>query len=455
MSEKPEKYAIVGGGMLGITLALRLAQSGKRVTLFEASEHLGGLADAWKIGDVRWDRHYHVTLLSDSYTRKILDEVGLDEEMKWVETKTGVYADGKLHSLSSSWEFLTFKPLSLLSKFRLGLTIFAGSRIRNWKKLEKISVSDWLTKWSGKKVFQRFWLPLLRSKLGDNYKKTSAAFIWATIARLYAARRTGLKRELFGYLPGGYGRLTDALQPHLEKLGVDVRLNSPIQSVTHQEGQVIVSLSEGATEEFDRAVLTIPSGLVTRMLPQMEQSEGQAHQAIEYQGIVCASLLSKKPLADYYVTNITDGTAPFTGVIEMSALVDRSEFADQHLVYLPYYVPEGDPLFEQTDEQIQESSLAGLEAMYPNFSREDMVAFRVSRVPRVMPIPTLRYSEKLPSVQSSVRGVYVVNSAQIVNGTLNVNETVRLGENAAQDLLKDPTPHKLSKAGPRHVETAR
>ena len=224
MSEKPEKYAIVGGGMLGITLALRLAQSGKRVTLFEASEHLGGLADAWKIGDVRWDRHYHVTLLSDSYTRKILDEVGLDEEMKWVETKTGVYADGKLHSLSSSWEFLTFKPLSLLSKFRLGLTIFAGSRIRNWKKLEKISVSDWLTKWSGKKVFQRFWLPLLRSKLGDNYKKTSAAFIWATIARLYAARRTGLKRELFGYLPGGYGRLTDALQPHLEKLGVDLSL---------------------------------------------------------------------------------------------------------------------------------------------------------------------------------------------------------------------------------------
>ena len=439
--------------MLGITLALRLAQAGKRVTLFEAGEHLGGLADAWKIGDVTWDRHYHVTLLSDSYTRKILDEVGLDEEMKWVETKTGVYADGELHSLSSSWEFLTFKPLSLLSKFRLGLTIFAGSKIRDWKKLEKITVSEWLTKWSGKTVFQRFWLPLLRSKLGDNYKKTSAAFIWATIARLYAARRTGLKRELFGYLPGGYGRLMDRLQPHLEKLGVDVRLNSPIESVTHEAGQVVVSVA-GSSEDFDRAVLTVPSGLVPRVLPQLEESERQAHQAIEYQGIVCVSMLTKKPLAHYYVTNITDGTAPFTGVIEMSALVDPSEFAQQHLVYLPYYVPEDDSLFDQTDEQIQEASLAGLEAMYPSFSRDDVVAFRVSRVPRVMPIPTLGYSEKLPSVQTSVPGVYVVNSAQIVNGTLNVNETVRLGENAAQDLLQDSLPQQLSNAESHHVETA-
>jgi hypothetical protein len=45
---------------------------------------------------------------------------------------------------------------------------------------------------------RRIWLPLLKSKLGDNYRITSASFIWATIARMYAARRSGLKREMFG-----------------------------------------------------------------------------------------------------------------------------------------------------------------------------------------------------------------------------------------------------------------
>ena len=47
-----QNTAIVGGGILGMTLALRLAQSGQRVTLFEAGSQVGGLADAWQLGDI-------------------------------------------------------------------------------------------------------------------------------------------------------------------------------------------------------------------------------------------------------------------------------------------------------------------------------------------------------------------------------------------------------------------
>ena len=81
-----QRWAVVGGGILGMTLALRLAQRGHDVTLFERSSRLGGLASAWSLGEVVWDRHYHVTLLSDSYTRAILTELGLEKDMKWVET---------------------------------------------------------------------------------------------------------------------------------------------------------------------------------------------------------------------------------------------------------------------------------------------------------------------------------------------------------------------------------
>src|SRR4051794_36712916 len=37
-----ERWAVVGGGFLGMTLALRLAQQGKAVTLFESADSLGG-----------------------------------------------------------------------------------------------------------------------------------------------------------------------------------------------------------------------------------------------------------------------------------------------------------------------------------------------------------------------------------------------------------------------------
>ena len=449
-SNSGKRWAVVGGGMLGMTAALRLAQAGQQVTIYEAANGFGGLADAWKLGDVTWDRHYHVTLLSDSYTRGILRELGLDEQMQWVETKTGFFTDGRLHSMSSSLDFLMFPPLSLLSKFRLGLTIFAGSRIRNWKRLEHILVSDWLRSWSGKKTFEKIWLPLLRSKLGDNYKKTSAAFIWATIARLYAARRTGLKKEMFGYLPGGYGRTLEEFTAKLTDLDVELLPAHGVSKVAAVPSRAVEVTANDVTREFDRVILTVPSNFIPQVLPQLDEREAKLHSQIDYQGIICVSLLLDKPLDQYYVTNITDGNAPFTGVIEMSTLVDPKEFGGKSLVYLPFYLPQNAEQFGLTDDQIRELSLKGLEEMYPAFHRDHVIAFRASRVKRVMAIPTIGYSETLPPIKTSVPNVYAVNSAQIVNGTLNVNESIKLAETAVRDLLSQPIANTTER---HHAET--
>ena len=85
----PQKIAIVGSGFLGLTLALRLADAGQKVTIFESASEIGGLASAWQLGDIVWDRHYHVTLLSDKYTRKIVEEIFPQKELLKIEVKDG------------------------------------------------------------------------------------------------------------------------------------------------------------------------------------------------------------------------------------------------------------------------------------------------------------------------------------------------------------------------------
>jgi len=139
-------WGIIGGGMLGMTLALRLAQRGEKVTIFESADKAGGLTSSWSMNGVIWDKYYHVILMSDLNTRKILKEIGLENDLNWVETKTGFYSDGKLYSMSNLVEFFKFPPINLVDKFRLGLTIFAASKIRNWEKLEQIPVEKWLKK---------------------------------------------------------------------------------------------------------------------------------------------------------------------------------------------------------------------------------------------------------------------------------------------------------------------
>lgn len=447
-AEPVQHWGIVGGGLLGLTLALRLAQGGQRVTLYEAAPELGGLASAWQLDDLVWDRHYHVTLLSDTALRSLLTELGLEEAMRWVETKTGVYANGQLYSVSNAVEFLRFPPLGLIDKLRLGFTIVMAARIRNWQRLEGIPVTTWLQRWSGQRTLRRFWLPLLRSKLGDNYRKASAAFIWAIIARLYAARRTGLKKEMFGYLPGGYARLLARFERVLRQAGVDLRLGCPVQSVERQENSLVISRGDGGRDCFDQVVVTAPFPVAATLCPQLTPAEVARYRSIQYQGILCASLLLKRPLSPYYVTNITDGGLPFTGVIEMTTLVDPAELGDRTLVYLPKYVDPQDPAFDLTDQQLQEQFVAALEQMYPHFHRGDVLAFQVSRVRHVLAIATLNYSRQLPPMATSVPGLHVVNSAHILNGTLNVNETVQLASHAAHTLMQT-APIALTAGGHR------
>jgi protoporphyrinogen oxidase len=432
------RWGIVGGGMLGLTLAHRFAQHGEAVTVLEAAPHLGGLASAWNLDDVVWDRHYHVTLLSDTHLRALLTELGLEQEMEWRETRTGCYTGGQLYSVSNSLEFLRFPPLALVDKLRLGGTILYGSKVRNWQRLENVPVERWLAAWSGRRTFDRFWLPLLRAKLGDSYREASAAFIWATIQRLYAARRTGLKKELFGYVPGGYARILERFAQVLEAEGVELRLGAAVAGIEGNGRTVRVVERAGVTHTFDRVVVTANAGVAARLVRGLDAAERRNLEAIRYQGIVCASLLLSRPLSPYYLTYITDD-APFTAVVEMSAFVDRRHFGGRSLVYLPKYCAPDDPTARMSDDEVEDTFLAGLERMYPGFRREDVACLRVSRVREVFAIPTLGYSQRVPPVATSVPGVHLVTSAQIVNGTLNVNETVQLAERAARDLLAEAT----------------
>ncbi len=418
--------------MLGMTLAHRLARQGKRVTLIEAAPQLGGLAGAWQVGDLVWDRHYHVTLLSDSRLRKLLEELDLDREIEWAETRTGVFAGGRLYSVSNTLEMLRFPVLGLTDIVRLGATILWAARVRNWQRLEEITVSDWLARWSGRRTYERFWLPLLRSKLGDAYTETSAAFIWATIQRLYAARRSGMKKEMFGSVSGGYARVLDCFARRLEADGVRTLPGSPVARVEPANGAIKVTFRNGGTEAFDQLVVTAAAPIAARLCAGLSEDEQLRLQGVRYLGIVCASVLLRKPLAGYYVTNLLDAGLPFTGVIEMSALVRPGHFGGRGLVYLPRYLAPDDPFFEAPDAEIEALFLDGLTRVYPEVRREDVLAFRISRVRYVMPLPTLGYSKRVPPISTSVAGLHLVNSAHILNGTLNVNETVQLADRAAE-----------------------
>ena len=99
---------IVGGGILGITFGYFLTRQGVKVTIFEAS-----------------------ILTTDGHLQKLFDDLGIQDQYRSREAKTAFYHQGHLYPMTTLKEFLTFPPLNVIDRFRLGLTIVNARLVRD------------------------------------------------------------------------------------------------------------------------------------------------------------------------------------------------------------------------------------------------------------------------------------------------------------------------------------
>lgn len=425
------RIGIIGGGLMGLALANRLSVSGNRVDVFERESQLGGLTTHHDFGDFVWDRFYHVILPSDRHLIRFVGDIGLGDQLHWRQTRTGFYVEDTMHSISNNMEFLRFPLLSLIDKFRLALTMIYSSRIRDWKKLESVSVEDWLRKVSGNRTYEKMWRPLLLAKLGENYRRVSAVFIWSYIKRLFSARDNSASKEQLGHVSGGYKQIFDTLRESIEAAEGSVQTGVSVESLAPAQGRGIDVLvaGNGGTCHFDKVVCTSPVPVLNRLasgsLIELQEGEGE----VEYLGVVCVVLVTRKPVVPFYVVNIADDSIPFTGVIGMSTVVDPKFTAGRYLTYLPKYVLSTDPWLQKPDDEIVAEFTKGLNKMFPSFDDGSIETIHVNRAARVQPLQVQQYSSIVPQVETKNQDFFVLNTAQFLNATLNNNEVIRAVDN--------------------------
>ena len=259
------KIGIIGGGLMGLALAHRLTQQDHQVTVFEREPQLGGLVTYHDYGKFYWDRFYHVILPSDRHLIGFINDIGLADKLRWARTLTGFFVDRQFHSLSSGIEFLRFSPLSFFSKCRLAFAILYCSRIKNWRPLEHIRVGDWLRKIGGQATYEKIWKPLLLAKLGNEYDRVSAVFIWSYIARMFSARDRSTQKEQLGHVAGGYRTVLEKLQTLIKAAGGNIKTEISVNRIMPRPGEGLWVEHGNVKEYFDKVIFTSPVDVLQRV----------------------------------------------------------------------------------------------------------------------------------------------------------------------------------------------
>jgi protoporphyrinogen oxidase len=434
MSAKP-RVAVIGGGVLGTVLTLRLAQAGADVTLLERGATLGGLAGAVDFGEHRVDRFYHVIVPSDERMIGLAEELGLDDQLRFSPVGVGFYVDGEMHDFNGIGDFLRFKPLSLWGRARLGWFVLQCQLRRDFEPLEDMPLEKWLRRHCGNKVYERIWKPLLDSRFDGQHSELPATYLWARTNRMRSARTSEGSGETMGHLIGGHERLIEAAGRRASELGAKIRVGAGVEGlVLDDEGAVRGVRVDGEDERYDLTVSTLQPPALRRLLPEPLQPLLEAYPE-RYLGVVCLILKLKSSLLPYYSVNICDPT-PITTVVETSHVVGTDHTGGYRLAYLPKYCEAGAPEFSDDDQVIYDRFTGMLEKLVPEFTHEDVVDWMVQRAPLVEPVHPRGRHPRVAPVWPGVEGLGLASATQVYPRLLNGDSVIGMAERVAEETLE-------------------
>jgi protoporphyrinogen oxidase len=194
MSEQTgqKQIGIVGGGYAGITAALRLAQRGHKVTLWERANQFGGQAVAFPVPGNHLEHFYHHLFQSDKEITALIHELGIGEKLLWLPSNVGYFADGKIFPLNGALDLLKLGIIPIHDRVRLGLVTAYLQRVRNWEKFEKVTAEQWLRRALGDRAYRRTLGAQLDAKFGKYQHDVAMVWFWGKIWLRTTSRKSPL-----------------------------------------------------------------------------------------------------------------------------------------------------------------------------------------------------------------------------------------------------------------------
>ncbi len=437
MSARP-KLGIVGGGIAGLTTALRLAEAGCEVTLWERGPRFGGQAAAFPVEGGNLEYFYHHLFQSDREIVALIEELGISDHLLWLPSNVGYFANKTIYPLNGALDLLKLGLVPIWDRVRIGVVTAYLQRVRNWRRFEKITAERWLKRALGKNAYEKTLGAQLNAKFGRYQGDVAMVWFWGKIWLRTTSRKSPLEQEKLGYIKGSFNVLIDALVKGAEAAGAGLHSGAGPNKLEQNDDQTWrMIFDDGSEESYDQIIVTTPSPIMARLVPALPDYYRALLNGLVYEAAAVALLQLDRPLSDIYWLNIADPDMPFTGVIEHTNFMPSSEYGDKHYVYLSKYLETDHPYFNLPEAEVIDAYLPHLKKINPDFDPSWVEKWWLFRERAAQPIVTLNYSDKLPSHRTPLANLYLANTSQIYPEDRGTNYSVRLGNQISDLVLND------------------
>jgi protoporphyrinogen oxidase len=302
---------VLGAGLAGLATAYEIAKAGRRVTILEKEDFVGGMACSWKVGPYWLDHGPHRFHSRDKRLIEHLYEI-LDNEVVIRERLSRIYMQGRFfHYPLKTQNLLRNMPARILLKAGFD---YAWIRFQQlFKKIPDDNFENWVLKRFGRTLYEVFFgtytskawkMPCTEISADWASQRISQANLWDTVKKTLNPPKDGEVRSLvseFWYpAHGGIGQIGRKYGEKLREMGAEIHLETPCKRLEIEDGVVrrVIGDFRGEERSFecDQVVNTMPlSRALEAFEPGIDQETHTAIAALKYSSIVFVYLEVDKP----------------------------------------------------------------------------------------------------------------------------------------------------------------
>jgi hydroxysqualene dehydroxylase len=428
------RVAVIGGGLAGITAALRCADGGAQVTLFEGRPRLGGLTHSFKRGDLEVDNGQHVFLRCCTAYLGLLDRLGVGggvavqrrlaipivspgKEKVWLR-RDALPAPAHL-----ARSLFGYTPLSLAERLRFITAALALRRVDlDAPGTDEQSFGAWLAAHGqSRRAIETMWdlvgVATLNATAGDASLALAAKVFQTGLLTKASAADIGWPVVPLGELHGTAGRraLSDA--------GVEVLTSVKVASVRPSAAAWDVD-----GRRFDQVISAVPPDVAARILPLSWPGQLGTSPIVNLHAVY-----DRRVLDEPFVAAIDSPLQWVFDRTQQSGLTDGQ--------YVAVSLSAADDLIDVPVAELRARMLPALEALLPAARGAEVRDFFVTRERQATFRAAPGTARLRPRSATAFPGLWLAGAWTATGWPATMEGAVRSGESAAAGVLD------LSRAG--------